>query len=351
VDQLCLASVYSRLAKAGFTRKFIRSTILPSWVCEEAEKDPDVFPELALFLAKALGISGRSLSDPNEPIVFCNASLAKFKPSSGMALEDERIIAAKNVNQQIALEVEACLPNEPLFAANALDPIQIKKYILESSKKLDFKSLLAYCWHSGIPVLPAVDLQSKTALNFTGMITWQRDRPFIFLRGNAKDCSLGLFVLAHELGHLALEHVKQGDSLLDESCDPSIISDEEVAANEWALELILGEHKDAMSDVSRAATKITAKQLAAMANKEQSMIGVDAGFLILKSAWERSSKIADQGKKAIAWSTARAALKEPSISNEPTKPLMLDALRIKGDLSALSTEERELLVRALGMDK
>ncbi len=350
--QPCLASAYSKLAKAGFTRKFIRNTILPSWVCEQAEKDPDVFPELALFLGKALGISSRSLADPNEPIAFCNPSLARYKPATGTVLADERITAAKTVNQQIALEVEACLPKEPAFIANALDPIQIRSYILESSKKLDFKSLLAYCWHSGIPVLPAVDLlQSKSALKFTGMITWQKDRPFIFLRGNAKDTSWGLFILAHELAHLALEHVKRGDAFLEESCDPNSASDEEVAANEWALSLLLGENKHAMSDLVSTTSRITAKQLAARARKEQSLISVDAGFLILKAAWERASGDVDPTTKQVAWATARAALKEPSISNEHTKPLMLDALRIKGDLSALSAEERELVVRALGLDK
>ena len=349
--QPCLASVYSRLAKIGFSKKFIRTTILPSWVCNEAERDPDVFPELALLLGKALGISSRSLADPSEPIAFCNPSLARYKAATGTVLADERTAAAKTVNQQIALEVEACLPKDPQFIANTLDPIQIRSYILESSKKLDFKSLLAYCWHSGIPVLPAVDLQSTSALKFTGMITWQRDRPFIFLRGNANHSSWGLFVLAHELAHLALEHVKQGDAFLEESCDPDSISDEEIAANEWALTLILGENKNAMSDFAKARSRITAKQLAARANKEQSSIGVDAGFLILKATWERYSGATDQSTKNVAWPTARAALKEPSISDEHTKPLMLDALRIKGDLSALSTEERELLVRALGLGK
>jgi Zn-dependent peptidase ImmA (M78 family) len=347
----CLASVYSRLAKVGFSKKFIRATILPSWVCEQAEKDPDVFPELALFLSKALGISTNSLTDPNEPIVFFNQSLARYKSATGSALVDERITAAKTVNQQIALEVEACLPKDPEFVANALDPIQIRSYILESSKKLDFKSLLAYCWHSGIPVLPAVELQSNSALKFTGMITWQKSRPFIFLRGNAKDSSWGLFVLAHELAHLALEHVKKGDAFLEESCDLNSISDEEAAANKWALLLILGENQNAMSDFISSTSRITAKQLAARANKEQSLTGVDAGFLILKSAWERSSTTVDQVIKTVAWSTARAALNEPSISDVHTKPLMLDALRIKGDLSVLSAEERELVVRALGLDK
>jgi len=350
--QPCLASVYSRLAKVGFTRKFIKSTILPSWVCDQAEKDPDVFPELALFLGKALGISSKSLADPTEPLVFCNPSPARYKPATGTVLAEERIAPAKSVNQQIALEVEACLPKDPAFVASELDPTQIRNYILGSSKKLDFKSLLAYCWHSGIAVLPAVDLHSNSALKFTGMITWQKDRPFIFLRGNAKDTSWGLFVLAHELAHLALEHVKQGDAaFIEESCDLNSISDEEVAANEWALALILGENKNAMSDFIRMTPRINAKQLAARAIKEQSLIGVDAGFLVLKSAWERSLNAVDQATKNAAWPTARAALKEPSITDEHTKPLMLDALRIKGDLSVLSAEERELVVRALGLDK
>jgi Zn-dependent peptidase ImmA (M78 family) len=184
------------------------------------------------------------------------------------------------------------------------------------------------------------------------MITWQKDIPFIFLRGNAKDTSWGLFILAHELAHLALEHVKQGDAaFIEESCDLNSISDEEVAANEWALALILGENMNAMSDFIRMTPRITAKQLAARAIKEQSLIGVDAGFLVLKSAWERYSNAVDQATKNAAWPTARAALKEPSITDEHTKPLMLDALRIKGDLSVLSAEERELVVRALGLDK
>jgi Zn-dependent peptidase ImmA (M78 family) len=351
-DQQCLALAYSRLAKIGFTKKFIRNTILPSWVCEQAEKDPDLFPELALFLGKALGISSRSLADPRGPLVFRNPSPARYKPATGTILAEEKIIPAKTVNQQIALQVEACLPKDPALDASELDPIQIRNYILASSRILDFKSLLAYCWHLGIVVLPAVDLHSSSALKFTGMITWQKDRPFIFLRGNAKDAAWGLFVLAHELAHLALGHVKQGDAaFLEESCDLSSISDEEVAANEWALLLILGENKGAMSDFIGKTSRITAKQLASRAIKEESSIGVDAGFLVLKSAWERSSNAVDQATKDAAWPTARAALKDPSIRNEHTKPLMLDALRIRGDLSKLATDERELVIRALELDK
>ncbi len=263
--QPCLASLYSRLAKVGFTRKFIKSTILPSWVCDQAEKDPDVFPELALFLGKALGISSRSLADPTEPLIFCNPSPARYKPATGTVPAEERIAPAKSVNQQIALEVEACLPKDSAFVASELDPTQIRNYILGSSKKLDFKSLLAYCWHSGIVVLPAVEMHNNSAPKFTGMITWQKGRPFIFLRGNAKDTSWGLFVLAHELAHLALEHVKEGDAaFIEESCDLNSISDEEVAANEWALSLILGENKNVMSDFIRMTPRITAKQLAQM---------------------------------------------------------------------------------------
>ena len=106
-----------------------------------------------------------------------------------------------------------------------------------------------------------------------------------------------------------------------------------------------------MSDFISRTPRINAKQLAARASKEESLIGVDAGFLVLKSAWERSSKAADQATKNVAWPTAMAALKEPSIRNESTKPLMLDALRIRCDLSILSTDEREFVIRALELDK
>ena len=126
--------------------------------------------------------------------------------------------------------------------------------------------------------------------------------------------------MAHELAHLALEHVKQGDAaFIEERCDLNSISDEEVAANEWALALILGENKNAMSDFIRMTPRINAKQLAARAIKEQSLIGVDAGFLVLKSAWERSLNAVDQATKNAAWPTAeprsRSRLLATSIRN------------------------------------
>jgi len=62
----------------------------------------------------------------------------------------------------------------------------------------------------------------------------------IVLRRKAKYAAGLLFILAHELGHLALCHIPDDGLLLDEHVDEASQDDEEKQANAFALELLTG---------------------------------------------------------------------------------------------------------------
>ncbi|WP_215399026.1 hypothetical protein [Rheinheimera oceanensis] len=61
-----------------------------------------------------------------------------------------------------------------------------------------FKSILSFCWQSGIPVIPLDRLKSAFQLP-SYVITWDNDRPVIFLSSEGNSESGNLYKLAHAL--------------------------------------------------------------------------------------------------------------------------------------------------------
>ena len=61
-----------------------------------------------------------------------------------------------------------------------------------------------------------------------------------------------LFILAHELGHIALGHIEEDGVLIDESMDHNVQDQEEADANAFAIELLTGDKDLGTSETSRA---------------------------------------------------------------------------------------------------
>ena len=62
----------------------------------------------------------------------------------------------------------------------------------------------------------------------------------IVLCRHTKHAAWLLFILAHELGHLALDHVPNEGVLIDEGLDKNSTDAEEQQANAFAIELLTG---------------------------------------------------------------------------------------------------------------
>ena len=98
------------------------------------------------------------------------------------------------------------------------------------------------------------------------------------------------FIVAHELGHICLQHVANGTVLadevlgaIDESLEDSSIRDqEERQADQYALELLRGDDQDVELDVG---TLASASELALAALEKSAEFKIDPGHLILSHAY------------------------------------------------------------------
>ena len=111
-----------------------------------------------------------------------------------------------------------------------------------------------------------------------------------------------LFILAHELGHIACGHVKDG-VLVDEGiADKEIQDTEETEANDFAVKLLFGKQPD-----YQWMQKLNTIELVRISRKYAKDVMVDPGVVVLNYAWNTKD-----------WANAVGALKiiEPS-ANAP----------------------------------
>ncbi len=101
-----------------------------------------------------------------------------------------------------------------------------------------FAELLNFSWSSGIPVIHCpVKLAGKKP---DGIAFKMNGRPVIALCKNAKNSAWLLFILAHELGHIALGHVDDNGMLLDATVNREDTESDEIAADRYATKLLTG---------------------------------------------------------------------------------------------------------------
>lgn len=110
------------------------------------------------------------------------------------------------------------------------------------------RSLLDWVWNRGIVVVP---LHGRGA--FCAAAWSLRDRPVVVLKDSRSSAVFWLFDLGHELGHIARGHVHtEGIVDVDQlGPDESAVDAQEREANEYALELLLGDHAALVEAVRR----------------------------------------------------------------------------------------------------
>ncbi len=169
------------------------------------------------------------------------------------------------------------------------------------------------------------------------MVVYCDSRPVVLLTKKNEHPAWMLFVLAHEMGHLALRHVeaRDGSALIDERVveDEALIADpQEIDANAYALELLTGGKK-------RLTLKFLMKagDLAENAKAYGAQHHIDPGH-VLNAV--RNTRV----KGEVPWSLGNSALRlidhEASVSRACREALLAN---IKVD--ALSDDSFEFLER------
>lgn len=234
---LTMSSLYDKLSKIGLNQDYIKNNGLPSWWNDELNDKPVAVLEGAGYIADNLNLDLESLL-VEENIRFNPPPPTKFKQHNSKNNDHPHVAQAlaSRIAELIAYGTEVN------FASLPTDVNKIRTEILTNHKTVNLTSLLEYCWSKGI-VVGCFHNFPKKIKKFAGLIQWQFDCPVIILSSKHQHSARLAFDLAHELGHLALGHLKEGilvDEKIEFDCNDDD-DDDECQANQFAAQLLLGD--------------------------------------------------------------------------------------------------------------
>jgi hypothetical protein len=231
-----MADLYRRLREVGLTRTKVRQFILPDWWEDQVADNPAGFAEGLSFISRHTGLDLASLREAGRQVNFRAAGPCKFKKSKNAT--EEHLALARSMATRVAQLVNAATvePCLPLPTSGT----QVRREILgQGHPWVSLANLVNYCWSVGIPVVHLTSI-IKTKMP-DGLAVKVRDRPIIVLCKQATFTAWLLFILAHELGHIALGHIPDDGVLIDEDVNANERDAEEVDANNFAIELLTGD--------------------------------------------------------------------------------------------------------------
>ncbi|MBD2139647.1 ImmA/IrrE family metallo-endopeptidase [Anabaena sp. FACHB-1237] len=325
-NTLEMPTLYKRLSNIGLPQKYIQEKALPEWWDTELENDPVAVLEVAGRIAKRLGLDMASVLNPDAPITFKKISSPKFKKTQKS--DENRLVVAQGLAARIAEMVTyAC--KQP-FLSLSTDAVEIRDSILEKHTHIDLDAVLNFCWRCGIPVVHFSEFP-KGVIKMDGMAAFLNGRPVIVLSSNHKYSAQLLFIILHEIGHIASGHV-QDCILIDEKITKEIQDTEENQANDFAKTILFGE-----PDKYQWGKQSDSIQLARVARQLANKDRVQAGALALNYAWQRNE-----------WNIGVGALK--ILEPRPNAPVIVNRYLEKGlDWESLDPDSEEYLKFVTGV--
>lgn len=331
-------NAYEALKTLGYTRPYIVK-LLPDWWDNSLLKTSAGALQFALILKQRLGIEVRFDAQGALSVAFDQAQ-TKFKHRRDTL--DEELGQAAGIGRAMARLVAHGL-SIPLQAPPA-SPLEIRQHLLADGPFVEFDGLVDYCWSCGIPVLFLDNLPPQTK-RAAGMAVNIGGRPVIVLGHRLRQKSRQLFILAHELGHIALNHIRKDSILIDEDIAQVTESvdrnsrgneddQEERAADQFALQLLRGdlEMPAARLFSPLASGAVLAREALRLSGEHK----IDPGHLLLSWA-----------KEAGTWSSAAQAIGFFSDSDTAIETLERDFRRYS-NLQSLSEENQDFLASIQG---
>jgi Zn-dependent peptidase ImmA (M78 family) len=337
--QVKMAALYDRLTDIGFPKKFIRENALPDWWDDELEASSGAVVEAAAYISRRLNLDVLSLLKPDKSPSFKSSCQAKFKTKRGT--ESKQLFLAQCMAARIAEMVAYAMSCE-------LKPLPktaqaVRNEILANQKFVNLEGLLNWCSHYGIPVVHFDGFPKASGVHkFHGMVAYFYSRPVVVISFKCSSAAWLLFILAHELGHLIKGHVDDA-AIIDEEVVPESGDNEEIEANEFAVELLLGK-----PDMTYYTPKIlTGEKLADYACNISVRDRVDPGVVVLNYAWSKANLVNSKKEKSIIWATAKKALS--LIEDKEYAPLKINHhLQKHLDLERLDEDSQDYLELAIG---
>ena len=324
ISNTTFSNIYKQLKLLGLSKTFIENVALPSWWKSEIEENKCEIAKLVMSLAKRLHLEINVFPGSSElSLDFTPIPAKKFKlqkKQNNPELFSYLSTSIANINLEFFDR-----PYIPLSA----DPIVTRKSILKKNSCVNLESLLDFCWNHGIPVIhfDFFDIFGKgknRPAKSDGLVIVIKNRPVIIIGSSRKYSAWLLFILAHELGHIANGHLQEG-ILSDESFKDGVNDHEENVANRFSTQLLLG---DIPLYWNRNLDKKTLLRKVQCLSEEHSL---DPGTLILNYAW-----------KTGHWGYAVEALKR--LEPNANAPVQINTY-YQNHFTSMDEEGREYLKR------
>jgi hypothetical protein len=231
-----MVGLYKRLSRIGLTRTYVKNTVLPGWWDDELASNPAGYAQGLLLLSRHLGLDLASLQEDGVPVRLREFGPCKYKKREEVNKDELALcrMMATRAAQLAATAMEHLPKPVPSSAA------EIRQTILDSGAPwVGLSQLLEYCWSVGIPVLH-LDHFPNNARRPDGFAARVNGRPVIVLCLRKKQEAWQLFILAHEMGHIARGHIADEGTIIDDQVDKESPDSEEQEANAFAIELLTG---------------------------------------------------------------------------------------------------------------
>jgi Zn-dependent peptidase ImmA (M78 family) len=324
----------AQLRDLGLSDAAIRAA-WPKWWSEEADASTSARADLWFTVARRLGLDPRSLFDEGSPR-FLWREEARFKHLSGEG--DVERAGITSFGRAVASLLVAATPSSDATIRGA-SAQEIRRDLLgEKQAFVGLLDLLALSWGVGVPV---VHLR---------VFPWPQKRMAAMTASVGESCAILLgkdslypapisFYLAHELGHIALDHVASDRLIVDlENANLSLAAndDEEQAADRFALEVLTGGPEIRVLPDELSA-KPSASELARVALSAASSLAIEPGVLAQCFGFSTGD-----------WQTATGALKVIYSKAMPVWQEVNQLAREELRLDQLSADSIDFLGSVLG---
>ena len=331
VTNEAMRHLYKKIKTVGYPERYV-NTLLPDWWDDAIAETPSGLQQASLILGRLLSVQPETLwmKDANPVLVVPDG--CKFKQRVDTKTH-ELDIACALARTAARLVLSAFKPGlKPGFFPDAGE---LRQSLLSSgSPWVGFQNLLSYCLESGIPVIFLKHLPSK-AKKMAGVSFEHDGRPVIVLT-QVKPHGYLLFDLAHELGHITLEHTKNGAWVVDETIDSDSDDEEERGANRFAMELLTGIPDCKIVPVGR---HLLQQQLVNASMRLGKSRKIDPLHIVL-----------NYGHTSQQWAVASQAVKAIA-DNQPTdQHILVRSLLAALDLEAMAEDDIAALKRLMGED-